>query len=165
MYDPDITSTGHQPNGFDQLMAFFQHYTVIDSTMRVSFAPTSGSNITPMLWDILLSEAPTITIAQSSDLLESREGTGMAIIAGTERGYIGQPKTLKRNFNAKKFFSKSNIVGDTIYRGNASSNPAEQAYFIVVATDIAGNDPGQLFFNVVIDYLAVLTEPKPQLAS
>lgn len=165
MYDPNVTGTGHQPNGFDQLMGFFNHYTVVDSTIRVAFAPTTGSNIVPGFWDVLLTDDATLSVATPEDLMESREGTGMAYLVGSERGYIGQSKAITRKFNAKRFFAKSSIVGDALYRGNASSNPTEQAFFTIVHADVFGNDPAPTSFSVVIDYLAVLTEPKPQLAS
>ena len=42
MYDPDITSTGHQPMGFDQWMAFYQHYTVLGSKLSCSFASSNA---------------------------------------------------------------------------------------------------------------------------
>ncbi|WP_219929646.1 hypothetical protein, partial [Achromobacter pulmonis] len=29
VYDPDESGVGHQPTGFDQLMEFFQYYTVV----------------------------------------------------------------------------------------------------------------------------------------
>lgn len=70
------------------------------------------------------------------------------------------PKNLTRNFNAKKFFSVSKIVGEALYRGNESTNPTEQAYFHIVACSSGGNDPSSITLNVVIDYLAVLTEPR-----
>lgn len=41
LYDPDETSTGHQPYGFDQLSALFNRYRVYKFSWHVNFA---GSN-------------------------------------------------------------------------------------------------------------------------
>jgi len=160
MYDPNITSTGHQPQGFDELMNFFNHYTVIDSTIRVCHAPTSTSNLTPGMLDVLLSDRDSVTIANGLQLMETREGTGLAIYTGPAVQVTGQPKFITRRFNAKKFFGVKTIIGESEYRGDTTKNPDEQAYFHVVQCSSGGNDPNTAVYNVVIDYLAVLTEPK-----
>ncbi len=45
VFDPDYTSTGHQPRYFDQWSAFYQRYKVISSRIKVSvsnYSATSG---------------------------------------------------------------------------------------------------------------------------
>ena len=37
LYDPDQSSSGHQPRGFDELAAIYDHYCVIGSKIKVSF--------------------------------------------------------------------------------------------------------------------------------
>lgn len=160
MYDPNVTSTGHQPNGFDQLMSLYNHYTVIDSTCRLQPVQTVGSNQTPGMYDLLLSNQAALVGTTIYDLMETREGTGMRYQYGTERNYFGQPKNLTRKFNAKKFFSLPDVVGDANYRGSVISNPQEQAYFHVVVcgpNEVA--DPAVYTFSVQLDFLAIMTEP------
>jgi len=160
LYDPNITGTGHQPNGFDQLMGLYNHYTVIDSTIRVRPVPTTGANTTPMIWDVLVSDSTSLaSIATTNDMIESRMGSGQMFLAGSERGYNAQPFTLKRRFNSKRFFSVPDIVGKADYRGNIAANPQEQAFYHIWGGDINGSDPQIFTFSVLIDYVAVMTEP------
>jgi len=35
LFDPDFTGAGHQPNGFDQIIAAFNHFTVTRARIRV----------------------------------------------------------------------------------------------------------------------------------
>lgn len=41
VYDPNVTGVGHQPYGFDQLAALFNHYRVFKCSWHVAFAPSN----------------------------------------------------------------------------------------------------------------------------
>lgn len=41
VYDPDLTSAGHQPYGYDQLTALFTHYRVFKCSWHIQFAPSN----------------------------------------------------------------------------------------------------------------------------
>lgn len=43
---PDVTSTGHQPRGYDQAMSYYQNFTVIGSRVRWTYVPsTAGGSV------------------------------------------------------------------------------------------------------------------------
>jgi hypothetical protein len=39
LYDPDHTGAGHQPHGFDQIMALYKNYQVLSSAIEVTLFP------------------------------------------------------------------------------------------------------------------------------
>jgi len=162
LYDPDFTGTGHQPNGFDQLMLWYDHFTVVGSKATIKFTPTTGNNIAPGYVDLLLTDDPTTVASYTSvnDFLESRQGSGRALMAGTERNYFGVSPYHTKTFSAKRFFGTKNIMGNGLYRGNTTGSPTEQAFFIPIMFSAAGNDPAPMNFTIVIDYIAILSEPK-----
>lgn len=163
MYDPNVTGTGHQPSGFDQNMAFFDHYTVIGSRIKAKFFDANGSNGIPAYFDVLLTDNGTTagTFTNAAEMIESRLANGDRVKQiGTERGYNFYDPWVTREFNAQKFFGKKDIVGASQYRGDASANPSEQAFYEVCAASIASNNPDAMTMLVVIDYIAVLTERK-----
>jgi len=41
LFDPDVTGTGHQPYGFDQLAALYAHYRVFKCSWHIQFAPSN----------------------------------------------------------------------------------------------------------------------------
>lgn len=167
-YDPDVTGVGHQPLGFDQWMTFYDHYTVVKSSCHVSAQNTSSaSGVYPGVWGITLSDNSSGIAALGSldHVLESR-------MAGTDRsapyGYAGgnsdgqtKPNQITRYFDTQKFFRVNDVVGKADYRGSASTNPNEQAYWDVWFYSILVNDPGPVSFVVTIDYIVKFTEPKP----
>ena len=159
--DPDHTGTGHQPMGFDQLMpGKFDHYTVIGAMCRVRLLPTTGSNVAiPPMVGLRVTDRTGQT--QGKDLSYLREmgismkSMGSIISTDAERGL------LRANFSAKKFFGKSAIVGDYLYRGDTSTPPPELAYFSICAVSPdAIVDPTSIKLEVYIEYIVVFTEPK-----
>ena len=69
LYDPDVSGTGHQPRGFDQMMALYDHYVVTKCKMTVMYwnsDETNGQMIHLCVRDLA---APTTT---TQNILEKR---------------------------------------------------------------------------------------------
>lgn len=156
LYDPNISGVGHQPMGFDQLMAMFDHYTVIASKIRVTFTNTDTGN--SVLCGVRLNDdaSPSIDPAQ---IVEN--GNGVYATLQPSGNGSGSQKTLTCSFTPKKYLGVSHPMSEKDLQGNGSSNPAEQAYFCLWAADNSGGgDPAALEVNVTISYVAILTEPR-----
>lgn len=162
LFDPNFTGTGHQPKGFDQNMIFYNHYTVLGSMCTMTYANKTGANDIPGYTAILLTDDGVTSApwTEPFEMFESRYFTRQKpSFAGTERGYVGQKNFLKKKFSAKKFFARRNINSDPELRGTATTNPTEGAFFECVVFPIATNDPSPMTFLVIIEYIALLTEP------
>ena len=59
LYDPNITGVGHQPRGFDQLMALYDHYYVSRSKIIADFASISNNSVAPWVCGIVLDDDAT----------------------------------------------------------------------------------------------------------
>lgn len=163
-YDPDITSSlaGHQPYGFDQLMAMYNHYTVVGSKCQVIISNSQGS--LPIYAGILLRDTsiPLGTSTGTEYILE-QPGNKMRLLGYGTSGAGGKANVMTCRFSAKKFFSKSRgaIVEDIALRGDVYQNPAEQAYYhVVLAPQTSADNIGQQAVMVQIEYYVVFTEPK-----
>lgn len=155
LYDPNITGTGHQPIGFDQLVGtVYDHYRVIGSRIRVTAANNDSSNAQMLLCKV--QDNTTISETDVSGLIENG-GTRWTTLAPTGSG--SNVKTLQMNWSAKKYFGKSSL-GDNDYRGNVSANPDEQAYFRLMAQPVNASDTSDIRCTVEIDYIVLLTERK-----
>lgn len=170
MRDPWATLGGHQPDGFDQMMAYYNHFTVVGSkcTMRPLFEFTSS--IDPVMYGIGLfpdvAGIQTVAGAKAagqsieSALIESRLVRGYrqnGIFGGVGRKY----NVFQRKFSAKKFFGTTSIINKDPYRGSVASDPSEQAYFCCWSYDSSGGSAQNAQkYLIVVEYIAVLTEPK-----
>ncbi len=169
MYDPDQTGIGHQPLGFDQAMAIYDHYTVVGAKIKVSLQNSLDQDqvqaLTPGAWGLLVTDSNqgiNSRYTSTENLLENIETTkGMVRYTQATQSTVALKKpVLSRNFSAKKFFGVSKIVGDDLYRGTNASNPQEEAFFRVWVGSLASNNPYAARFLVELEYLAVFTERK-----
>lgn len=158
LYDPNITGIGHQPLGFDQLMTMYDHYTVIGARARVNFINNDDTTAQTVVLQI---KDTASTSADLSNVIEN--GMNRYTLLG-KSGSGSSNKTLTMNFSTSKFFTKKALIGDDEYRGTVAANPKEQAYLHVMVAPITGADVLDVRFNIEIDYIAILSEPK-QLGS
>lgn len=160
IFDPNITGTGHQPIGFDQMMLMYEQYTVIRSHIKVTFLATDE----PIRVAITLGPDATppsnSMIAMENGLIKSTIVAGAGGDSGTNR-----LKTLTLSCDVPKYFGKQYqaVLGDTQLQGDIANNPLEQVYFQVLAWDPYGSS-ATVAFDAVISYDVMYWEPK-KLAS
>lgn len=158
MFDPNAHGVGHQPMGFDQQMSYYDHFTVIGSKCEMRYLPNGTNNQRPAYFGVALADDSTVLNGlNKNNLLETRLKTYPGVAGAVNLNWT---QIRRMGFSAKKFFKKSAVVDDTGYRGSASADPVEQAFFIPWVYNIAGVDPSALNFLITIEYIAVLTEPK-----
>ena len=154
-YDPNISGGGHQPRGFDQLMALYDHYTVIGTRINVSACntDTTGSQI------IGIYVADNSTSSSSPiDIMERRLLT-YTPLASQQAG--GACANILYQLNPNEFLGRSKPLSDPELKGSNGGNPAEQAYLhLFVMPGKEGSDEGEVNCHVRIEYTVILTEPK-----
>jgi len=123
-FDPDITGTGGQPMGFDQMMIFYNHYTVMRSKIQVVFRSTSA-----------VGRVVCIAVSGSATPLtsiEQIEENGRCVLAWLNpTGIADSHARLTAPANMTKFQGLVQVKDDPDMRGDASSNPAEQVYYLL----------------------------------
>jgi len=152
-----------QPMGFDEMMARYNHFTVVGSKITVKAFPFVVGNVDPGMIIITTSanEETDTTYASLEHLLEQRLSTGKKMVGSQGVTTAGGGTVIcSARFSAKKFFGTKFIVGGSQYRGSSTANPTEGAFFNVHHHSIAANNPGALSLVVQIDYIAVFSEPK-----
>lgn len=159
LYDPYQSGAGHQPLGFDQMMTMYDHYTVIGARARINLCNTDGSN-------------PQLVIAHIKDDASVGYDIQQVLENGRSRWCTLSPsdggqatKTMTVNFSAKKFFSK-NVLQENAFSGDVSNNPSEQAYLhLTLAPADGSTDTLPVVYDITLEYIAVLTEPKTLASS
>lgn len=156
LYDPNITGVGHQPIGFDQVMPLYDHYTVIGSRAKVVASNFSAIAATKL---ILRLKDNVTTSTNISEVLENGMSRWTTL---PPSGTGGSTRTLSINCNPSRFFGQP-VLKEDKYQGNVGSNPADQVYLHVINAPETSLDLDEVKFTIIIEYIAIFTEPK-QLA-
>lgn len=161
LYDPNVTGAGHQPRGFDQIMAAFNFYTVIGSRIRARVVGSELSGATRLL--LTNSNTTTPVSMEAADsyayIKENQHVKDQMIIPGNAQLNANRKISLNHGWSAKKFFNAKNLFDGTQWRGTSATSPTEQAYWNVIATGWEGADVGACYVEIDIEYIAVFEDP------
>lgn len=126
IYDPDISGTGSQPLYFDQLMALYNHYVVTSSSIEVDIMNegTNRSVIATCYVDDDVNTAANFTAMQRP---------GAKVVTGNP---LSSNMGRLRNFYSSRKVFGPNVENNYLYRGSTSTNPTEQAYFVIQIQDL-----------------------------
>lgn len=154
MYDPNITGVGHQPMYFDEVMAVYNHYTVISSKIKITPAVSS----LPIFVSILIDDDTTPALPNTTTALE-RPGV---VTKYCSQGVNTSPP-LYKTWNARSVFPGDPLNNNNL-RGTAAANPAEQSYYTMFVSDptLASSTHS---FIVEVEYTAVMHELKSMAQS
>lgn len=165
LYDPDFTSTGNQPRGFDQLMAYFNHFTVVGSRFRVHCSQPTLTSTGNQFCAVALTGASGdfTTVTTLGEVIEAvapeSRDWGFVGTANNSKSICFTSKWIK--FDAQKFFGKPLNVLYSDFQGSASSSPAELAFFnILVGAWDRTSDTDTVHLQVEVEYMARFSEPK-----
>lgn len=158
MFDPNITGTGHQPLGFDQMMLMYEQYTVIKSKITVTLL---NSNTTALSRGcVYLSPDATILTDPNRAIENGLVNTQILFPNVTWNSC----KRFNLGCHIPTYFGRrgreSVIVNDPELFGTSAANPVEQVYYVISAWDPFGANTIGYFANVTIEYDAVFWEPR-----
>lgn len=152
LYDPNETGVGHQPRGWDQLIAMYDHAVVIGSLCTMTVTHNSSGAINEICGLALLDG--TTTKSDPNDYLEV--GTVRSAHISADR----PTKVFKLGYSPKKFLGRSKPMADSSLKNSSTANPSESAYFHCFTAGLGSTNPSAVDCTVVIDYLCVFIEPK-----
>jgi len=153
-YDPNITGTGHQPMGFDQMMLLYDHYTVANAYLQVQAANTTANLIK---FGIMVSGDPA---GYSTNYQQNIEN-GQIVYATLEpAGVPGNICTLRQRANIAALSGTQQVLDSHDLRGDAGSNPAEQTYFLLLIWNPQNATVPTALLDVILEYDVVFTEPR-----
>lgn len=148
MYDPNITSTGHQPRGFDQIMAMYTGYCVKNATIRASVCNKSDF---PSIIGIHIAGIPTPYTTVRQYIEAANTHYKIQGFAGAETLEVYYSANIA-SFAGKKDDMDADLIGDT------GANPDVQVYAHVFMHSIDYSTTWTGYFNAEITYQGVAIE-------
>jgi len=154
LYDPDFSSTGHQPMGFDQLMLWYNHFTVRRARLICNFKNTGSTNPTVCI----RVDGDSTALTSTSRILE----LGNCVSEILEyKGVQGSTKQLELSVDIAKLqgVSQKTITADANLRGSAAASPVEVSYFHVTMWD-SNAATGSGTCDFILEQEATFYEPR-----
>lgn len=162
MFDPNITGTGHQPIGFDQMMLLYEQTTVVRSSIEVTF--NIGPGLSVQCGVALFPDASGLT--NPSQLVENGLIRMVPLTSGSSTFQNQRMRTTVRlDCDVAKYFGRpsyqSMLNDDNLY-STAAANPVEQVYYGVVAWQISpdGTTTTSVGFDVILSFDTIYWEPR-----
>lgn len=164
VWDPDVSSGGHQPMGFDNYMQFYQQCYVSKSFITVECV--SQSSTVPSNLYILDGglESNPITWGTNNNVYETNMRHSRVAIAGNWT-FMGQGKTKiipKLGWSAGKCFKGNMITEDgALCTATGGTVTARTGLYYIVAEFVAGLvSPEALTVRVNIQYKCTFLKPR-----
>lgn len=158
MYDPDnsITSSSqHQPLAFDQYMLLYKNFVVLGA--KITVTPINTADI-PIIFGVTLRQAEASNASVNPTALQEQGDTGWAYVGNLSTS--GVARSVTKKMSTKKYMGYKNPTNEAELRGTAASNPEKMCYFQVWTASADGiTNPGSLSFQIMIEYVALLSNP------
>lgn len=167
MFDPNITGTGHQPIGFDQMMLMYEQCTVIKSSIQVTF--NIGAGLTVNVGVALFPDASGLT--NPSQLVENGLIRYKTVTSGSNTFQNQDVKTTVRlDCDVARYFGRRGVrvlLNDDNLYTTAAANPVEQVYYGIVAWQLSpdASTTTAVGFDVLISFDVIYWEPRKLIES
>ncbi len=150
-YDPDYSSAGHQPLGFDQWSAFYNRYRVEKVMVEVDFVNSST-----------ISNTDALLVASNSNSAITTQST---FFAGCEAPFsVNRLLPMTGNVNSwrvKKTYDIAQILGvprerylaNVDYSAQVGASPTEGVFLHLVLQDVLFNNNIDATYKIKITYI------------
>jgi len=160
LFDPDFTGTGHQPMGFDPLMLFYNHFTVLQSKITVVAFNGTAAQRSQISVRVDGASTPLSVVNRILELGGNKyEHLGLAGASSAQKEL-----TLDCDIAKLQGVSRSAITADATLRGDAATSPTEVTYFHIQGWDSFFGS-SSMIVDVLIDYVASFEEPRDNVES
>lgn len=148
-HDPNLTGVGHQPRGYDQLMALYQFIAVKEVQAELFFTTSDGA---PVVASLQI-DGNSATGANRDAMMEARTAVfGRAGgISAAGPGYI--------SLRAKPWELAGTTLKESDYKHGVGVNPIITQYLNVLAMPLETTDSGDVNCTIRITFHCQVTEP------
>jgi hypothetical protein len=162
LFDPNITGTGHQPMGFDDMMRYYEQYTVVRSKIQVMCENAAAD---AFRFGVALTPDTTLPVVgenveNGQMVMTYCDAAGYNVGVGTS----GRIKELNLSCDVQKYFGRRDersLLDDTSLAGTAAANPSEQVYYSIQTWSYGGKAVTTASYcDVLIWYDVIFWEPR-----
>ncbi len=159
MFDPEVAVGGHQPMGFDQYMAMYDHFKVDSFSISVSLLATTANVVSQFIASVSVDD-DAVANTSMTNIVEQGLATWRVGNVGSGNDVV----RMKQNFNSDKFFANRKTAGVLV--GDIAADPTEEAFFNIAVGPMDGvSDVEPVKCFIVVDYNCTFSERKTLISS
>lgn len=160
LYDPDYTTTGHQPAGFDEISALYKWYTVHASSIKVDLVPgATGVGVASAEVAVIPTVNATDWTAVEPEVIRENQYGKMMIVSNGN----GMP-SMNHYMTTSKMLGRSDINQQTT-GALVSANPEEGWFWHVVIQAVDEATTLDMYLYCTVVYYAEFSQRNKLLQS
>lgn len=153
LYDPNVTGTGHQPLGFDQLAALYRYFVVTKARAFITFYNVDTSNEALCVASVSTSSTSITDITNAIE--NGRSSYQMVSKAGDSRAIVD----MKLAVDIGRELGPKDPIDNPQLWGTSAGGPTTGLFLHTSAAPNSTNDSSLTGISVVIEYDAIFFEP------
>lgn len=154
LFDINLSGTGHQPVGFDQIMPFYKYYVVSKVNAHVIFQNTDASN------EALCAVHLNNTSTSITDIRVAVENGRTVYQMLGKTGSSRDISNLVISCDVAKEFGVKDLTDDVIYRGTSTTDPSANLFMHCIGQPNSTNDSGVIGLTVIFELDVYFLEPQ-----
>jgi len=151
VFDPDFTSTGHQPMYRDLLATIYDHYAVISTKAIIKFVNTSTT--ISFICGCIIDDDSTIDTNRDA-LCEQTHGEHVLLppLAGSLSSH-----TFIQRWDVRKYLGIDPFTSET-YKTSVGSNPTDTSFLGIWGVDAELSATATISFDIELEFTVLWTE-------
>lgn len=156
IFDPDLTGTGHNPLGYDQWLAIYNNYHVVDARIKATRTYTTTGAVAPSMMCIAVVDRTAALETDTQTISERQDYSAMVQTGDADQGI----QVSRQTVNMSKFFGVKDVADDADLGAVVTQNPLKSCLAAVTFCSINNNQFGTALALVEIEFDIVFTDPK-----
>ncbi len=155
MFNPGQSggSLAHQPLGFDEYSALYDHSTVLSSKITIDALAGGDLSTDACMVGCYINDDLTPVVTYST-IMEQGGCVSKILSPLDAQGVV----TLRKSFDTKRYFGVKDVQDNEKLQASSDGNATELAFFTVFAQGASSAQPASILLNVMIEYTALWTE-------
>lgn len=150
LFDPNVTGTGHQPMGFDQLAVLYNRYRVFGSKVTLRCSQTGTGTQQALTGTVSLQSTASVTPSTAIGVPPERDSTITRTVgaAGESNGILSAAAKV----GTARGVTATAVRNDPAYSAIVTTDPATQTYWHIYYNTADGATTSTCTINVLIEY-------------
>lgn len=156
LYDPDITIVGHQPNGYDQMVAIYNRYVVYQIKILISVLFSDGQT-NALCWRMQPPVNATSWVLAGRTIENIKESQNCTALDCPSQNPVQQYESPWYNIADLCGVSRTQVFTDEAFKGGYNTNPTTNCQMSIGVGSHSNETNKMIRYNITFLYKTMWT--------